>query len=58
MLTLAQELQATIVELDSTNADDEAYRARFSTGSKRHLRHGETWRSRLIAWADRETNLN
>ncbi len=45
---------AILEELDARNAPDIAYRDAFSTGSKRPLKRGETWRDRLIAWRDRE----
>ena len=50
-MTLKQELELIITELDSVNAPDSEYKKRFSTFVKKPLRKGETWRSRLINWS-------
>jgi len=50
-MTLKQELELIIAELDSANAPDSEYQKRFSTFVKKPLRKGETWRSRLINWS-------
>jgi hypothetical protein len=42
-------------ELDAQAAPDLAYRSGFSTFSKVGLGQGETWRSRLVAWAERQS---
>ena len=52
-MTLQQELRTIILELDLINAPDEAYKARFSTFIKKPLCKGETWRDRLMKWADK-----
>ena len=52
--TLAQDIRATITELDRLNSGDEAYRQQFSTFTKQRLRKGETWRLRLLLWCERE----
>ena len=52
-MTLSQELKFIVAELDALNAPDESYRERFSTFVKKPLRKGETWRDRLVAWADK-----
>ena len=50
-MTLKQELELIIAELDSANAPDSEYQKRFSTFVKKPLRKGETWRGRLINWS-------
>jgi hypothetical protein len=39
-------------ELDLQNADDERYRSILSTGAKDRLKKGETWRDRVLAFAE------
>ncbi len=41
-------------EFDARKAPDIDYRSAFSTGSKSSLRRGQTWRSRLLEWVNRE----
>ena len=50
-MPFAQHLQSIISSLDALHAPDQAYREAFSTGAKRRLGKGETWRSRLVRWA-------
>ena len=55
--TLAQDLRRTITTLDQCKSSDETYRELFSSFTKRPLRKGETWRKRLVAWCEREEQL-
>lgn len=48
---------AQAIELDKANAPDTAYRDILSTGSKRGLSMGETWRDRVIDYIDRGEGL-
>lgn len=50
-MSLKEELESIITELDAVNAPDSEYQKRFSTFVKKPLRKGETWRSRLINWS-------
>ena len=43
-----------VKELDKERAPDERYRSLLSTGTKIPLRRGESWRGRVIAWAERD----
>jgi len=52
-MTLPQHLRALLAELDARAADDNEYKAAFSTYTKQRLRRGETWRHRLTTWADK-----
>jgi hypothetical protein len=51
----ATKAAAMLAELDAVGAPDGDYRAAFSSGSKDRLRPGETWRSRLVSWVERES---
>jgi len=41
-------------ELDEAKAPDSEYRACFSSWTRERLKRGETWRDRLVRWAEYE----
>jgi len=50
--SLSERYRAIVAEMDATGAKDVEYRDVLSTGGKAELKKGETWRGRVLKFAD------